>query len=110
MIETGFSDIVQELKRFNYDVKETNPEENVSGMAGFRAVRNGVTVTYDGGLYINNEPVQTPWGIFELSLQEHVHWFLEHFHALVKDSHDAGVRHHLANRPEDRMDNFDGNS
>lgn len=83
MIDNGLSDIIQELKRFNFDVREMNPEETVSERAGFEAVKNGVTLRYDGTLYVNNEPLETPWGEFDIAIQDHVTWFLENQDRIV---------------------------
>lgn len=84
MIETGLSDLIQELKRYNFDVRELNPEETVSGLAGFQAIKNGVTIRYDGDLYVNNEPLQTPWGQFDIHIQEHIVWFLTNQDSMVR--------------------------
>lgn len=83
MIDNGLSDIIQELKRYNFDIRELNPEDTTSGRAGFVAVKNGVTVHYDGDLYINNEPVRTPWGDFDINIADHVQWFNSNQDAIV---------------------------
>ena len=83
MIDNGLSDIIADLKRYNFDVKELNPEDTVSGRAGFVAVKNGVTIRYDGGLYVNNEVLETPYGEFDIAIAEHVTWFLTNQDTIV---------------------------
>jgi hypothetical protein len=89
LTSTGLSDIVAELRRFRFQVQELAPEDTVSGKPGFQATRAGVTFRYDGTLYMNNEPVETPLGEFDISLHEMVHWFLNNFDRMFK--YAAGV-------------------
>lgn len=113
MTESGLSDIITELERFHFEIKETSYTDTVSGQNGFIAVRDGVTITYDGAMYINNEEVETPWGTFELILGEHVQWFLENIDQIVTSiAHEQMKKHggtddsHIIN-PED-IDTFSG--
>lgn len=82
--ETGLSDIVTALRHFHFQVTEMSDDETVSGQPGFSASRAGLVFRYDGELYCNNEPVETPYGNFDITSQEIVQWFVENFDRIAK--------------------------
>lgn len=84
--ETGVSDIVAVLKRFRFQVRELLPEETVSGKPGFEAVYfNHVTIRYDGDLYVDNEPLETPHGEFNINSHEDIVWLTTNFPMIVNE-------------------------
>lgn len=96
MTETGVSDIVAVLKRFKFQVRELPPEETVSGVPGFSAVYAGkVTIRYDGDLYLDNEPLLTPFGPFDIHEHDCIKWLTQNFQQIV--NHKLGTD---ANNPQ----------
>jgi hypothetical protein len=94
--DTGVPDIVSVLKRFKFQVRELPPEETVSGKPGFEAIYAArVVIRFDGDLYLDGEPLETPFGPFDINSHDSVHWLIHHFQQIVNTKLGFDANHPL---------------